>query len=193
MDHGSHHAPPTPMAGSRWLDIAGVDAHFIDRGRGAPVLMLHGMGATHFTWHRNIPRLETDFHVLAPDLPGYGFTEPPLGFAYSAAAYADFFMAFLDRLAITRTHIVAHSFSGAVAEHMIRERPDRIGRLVLIGSADMERPVPEKRDEKARHLFFRSYHDTSAMDRNAIEVGRQANRGGRVEQTTRAVVAANLN
>ena len=182
----------SPLTGGRFLPVGGHGAFVLERGVGFPVLLVHGMGASHHTWRRNLDALASGFHVVAPDLPGYGLSQPGSGFAYTVTEYSDYLAAAMTALGIERAHVVAHSFGGAVAENLARTAPDRVARMVLIGSSDLEHPIQADDNQKTKHLFLHSYRNKIAFDREAVAFARLVNRGGRIARTTRAVCAANL-
>lgn len=99
-----------------------------------PVLLVHGFGASAYQWRFLLPTLAAaGYHVLAPDLPGHGFSQ--LVFArgeYSREAFAGRLWKLLDALGVTRLPIVGHSMGGAIAAAMAWQRPDRVSRLGLL-------------------------------------------------------------
>lgn len=109
--------------------------HLAEFGTGPAVLMLHGggPGASGLSnYARNVEALAKHFHVLVPDMPGYGkstkgVADDPFG-DIAAAMHG-----MLDTLHIARTHVVGNSLGGAVALRMALEQPQRLGRLVLMG------------------------------------------------------------
>jgi pimeloyl-ACP methyl ester carboxylesterase len=108
-------------------------AAVIDAGSGPAVLLLHGWGATKELMAPVNQRL-AGFRVVAPDLPGFGDTPAPPA-AWGPDEYASWVVALLDRLRIERAHVVGHSNGGRIAIALAADRPDRVGRLVLVDSA----------------------------------------------------------
>ena len=60
---------------SRFVEAGGIQWHVQEMGSGPVVLLLHGTGSATHTWGSLAPLLADDFRVLAPDLPGHGFTD----------------------------------------------------------------------------------------------------------------------
>jgi 2-hydroxymuconate-semialdehyde hydrolase/2-hydroxy-6-oxo-octa-2,4-dienoate hydrolase len=119
------------------IDAGGVRTSYLEAGSGPPVLMLHGSGpgvSATANWQYNIPVLAEKFHVLAPDIVGFGGTERPDDIVYSLRAWTDHVWAFLDANGIDKTAIVGNSLGGRIALQMATDRPDRISRMVLMGS-----------------------------------------------------------
>jgi pimeloyl-ACP methyl ester carboxylesterase len=122
---------------SKRIEAAGIDTAFLESGSGDPVVMLHGSGpgvSATANWQYNIPTLASTFHVLAPDIVGFGQTERPDDVVYSLRTWTDHVWAFLDAHDIERTALVGNSLGGRIALQMATDAPDRITRMVLMGS-----------------------------------------------------------
>jgi pimeloyl-ACP methyl ester carboxylesterase len=115
--------------GSVFYRVAGAgDAH-------APLLFLHdiGAGASSFMWRKNFDALAADFHVYAPDLPGFGFSDKLATTPYSADLYAAFIRDFLrEEVRRTPAHLVAGGLSAAFAVRVADEYPALVSSLTLI-------------------------------------------------------------
>jgi 2-hydroxymuconate-semialdehyde hydrolase/2-hydroxy-6-oxo-octa-2,4-dienoate hydrolase len=121
----------------RTIDAGGIDTSHLEAGSGEPVLMLHGSGpgvSGLANWQHNIPSLSQRFHVLAPDIVGFGATERPDDIIYSLRTWTDHVWAFLDAHGIEKTAIVGNSLGGRIALQMAIDRPDRITKMVLMGA-----------------------------------------------------------
>ena len=127
----------TTVVQSKTIDAAGITTSYLEAGSGEPVLMLHGSGpgvSGTANWKLNIGPLSAKFHVLAPDIVGFGETERPEDIVYSLRSWTDHVWAFLDALGIRKTAIVGNSLGGRIALQMATDHPDRISRMVLMGS-----------------------------------------------------------
>ncbi|KQH81025.1 2-hydroxy-6-oxo-2,4-heptadienoate hydrolase [Mycobacterium gordonae] len=125
------------VAQQRIIDAGGIDTHYLEAGAGKPVLMLHGSGpgvSAMANWQLNIGPLAQRFHVLAPDIVGFGGTARPDDIVYSLRTWTDHVWAFLDAHGIENTAIVGNSLGGRIALQMAAEHPDRITRMVLMGA-----------------------------------------------------------
>jgi 3-oxoadipate enol-lactonase len=107
--------------------------HYLQRGSGEPVLMIHGLGATGADWSFQVAALERRFRLIIPDLPGSGHSGPPQG-DFSIAGFAQALWRLLDSLGARRPNIVGFSLCGAVALEMALQRPKHVRRLALINS-----------------------------------------------------------
>ncbi|MGA2776697.1 MAG: alpha/beta hydrolase [Steroidobacteraceae bacterium] len=107
--------------------------HYLERGRGQPVLLIHGLGSSGADWAMQVRALESRFRVIVPDLPGCGYSSAHRD-ACSIENFAASLWALLDHLEIATTNIVGFSLGGAVALEMALQRPDSVPRLGLINS-----------------------------------------------------------
>lgn len=125
------------VAELKTIGAGGIRTAYLEAGSGEPVLMLHGSGpgvSGTANWQLTIPTLSKQFHVLAPDIVGFGATERPDDIIYSLRTWTDHVWAFLDAHGIERTAIVGNSLGGRIALQMAADNPDRISRMVLMGS-----------------------------------------------------------
>lgn len=104
------------------------------------VLLIHGMAGSSTTWREMIPRLESRFHVIAPDLPGHG--ESSLDFDdYSLGAMASALRDLLVVKGVTRCTVVGQSLGGGVTMQFLYQYPEFCERIVLIGSGGLGKEV----------------------------------------------------
>jgi magnesium chelatase accessory protein len=107
---------------SRFIDAGGLRWHLQDFGGdpGAPtILLLHGTGAATHSWRGLAPRLAGTFRVLAPDLPGHGFTSMPPARGLSLPGMAEALQALLHATGTTPALVVGHSAGAAVGARLI--------------------------------------------------------------------------
>lgn len=114
---------------AQYASINGLRLHYIDRGQGPPVVLLHGLGATHADWEAQIEHLTRIFRVIAPDLRGHGESDR-LG-PYSVERFASDILQLTEQLRLKDFALAGHSMGGAVAMQMAILRPDRVSKLVL--------------------------------------------------------------
>jgi 3-oxoadipate enol-lactonase len=113
--------------------------HYLERGRGEPLLLIHGLGCSGADWAFQVAALERGFRVIVPDLPGSGHSPPPRD-EYTITGFADALWKLMDHLQIARPNIVGFSLGGAVALEMATTRPACVPRLGLINSLATYRP-----------------------------------------------------
>jgi len=132
------------------VDVAGVSTAVIDTGtpKGAaapPVLLLHGSGpgvTAIANWRPIIPAVSADRRVIAPDQLGFGGTATGQRRTYGRTAWTDHALALLDTLEIGTVDIIGNSMGGAIALSIAAARPDRVRRMVLMGSVGVAMALP---------------------------------------------------
>jgi pimeloyl-ACP methyl ester carboxylesterase len=90
--------------------------------------------ASHVSWQDVLPSLGSTFHVIAPDLPGFGESEKPspARYRYSLDAFAESLVDLVAALDLGRVSVCGHGLGGAVALTMAADHPDVVDRLVLV-------------------------------------------------------------
>ncbi|MGE0747881.1 MAG: alpha/beta fold hydrolase [Rhodospirillales bacterium] len=136
-------ASQNPEVG-KTVAAAGIATNYHDVGAGPPVVLLHGSGpgvTAWANWRLVLPKLSPQFRVLAPDIVGFGYTGRPAGARYDMDLWVRHAVGFLDALELDRVHLVGNSFGGGLALRLALEHPDRVGRLVLMGSSGLDFPI----------------------------------------------------
>jgi pimeloyl-ACP methyl ester carboxylesterase len=116
-----------------------VSLHYLRRGRGEPLLLIHGLGGSGADWAFQVSALEKRFSVIVPDLPGSGHSPPPPD-EYTIGGFAAALWSLLDHLQVSRVNIIGFSLGGAVALEMAAQRPASVPRMGLINSLATYRP-----------------------------------------------------
>ena len=141
--------PSNPEIGQS-ITAAGIRTNYHDSGgAGAPVLLIHGSGpgvSAWANWRLVMPALAQQARVIAPDMVGFGYTERPQGFVYNMDAWVRQAVGLLDALGIARTDLVGNSFGGGLSLALAIAHPERVRRLVLMGSAGVSFPLTEGLD-----------------------------------------------
>ncbi|MDF3306762.1 alpha/beta hydrolase [Rhodococcus sp. T2V] len=122
---------------AKTIDVNGVATNYHDVGEGAPVVLIHGSGpgvTAWANWRTTIPHLAEKFRVIAPDILGFGYTERPGGVEYNSTTWTHHLVGLLDALGLDRVSIVGNSFGGSLALNIATKHPERVDRLVLMGS-----------------------------------------------------------
>lgn len=122
-------------AASRMIAAAGVDWHVQILGDGPTLLLLHGTGASTHSWRDLAPLLARRFRIVAPDLPGHGFTPAPNARAQSLPGMARAVAGLLDALTLKPTVAIGHSAGAAVAARMILNGDIQPDRLIALNGA----------------------------------------------------------
>jgi len=125
---------------SKKIKVDGLDVNYYTAGQGEPLVVIHGGGGDARTWSHNIEALSEKYTVYAPDLPGYGASQPLDG-DYFIPELARFVDSFSDSLGLERFHLVGHSLGGGVALNYALEFPHKIRKLVLVSSLCLGREI----------------------------------------------------
>lgn len=193
---------PAPIKG-KFAEIQGAKIFYSytqPRGDGAhnraglkadelpPIILIHGLGASAFSFRRNIPELARDTRVIAMDLKGFGLSKEYSNKDLSFHAEAELVVALMNSLQIPRAILVGHSLGGSIAALVAAQYPDRIDRLVLIDSATLyiTRPwvtrllhgrllshlayqVGGPDRKRVRQLLLKSYADKSKVTETDVD------------------------
>ena len=100
-------------------------------GKGDPILLLHGLGASKITWLPVLAPLAQRYRVIVPDLPGHGESDKPRN-EYTPRFYARVVRHLMDALGIERAAVVGNSLGGRVALELALRSPGRVAALALL-------------------------------------------------------------
>jgi pimeloyl-ACP methyl ester carboxylesterase len=134
--------PPSQLADpdSRFVEINGLNVHYKTAGSGGPVfILLHGFGASLYSWHAIMEPLSQYGTVLAYDRPAFGLTERPLHWAgldpYGPEANVNLLLGLMDHFQIRQAILIGNSAGGTVAMEFALSHPDRVKALILVDPA----------------------------------------------------------
>jgi len=123
---------------SGFVEAGGLTWHVQREGKGPVLLLLHGTGAATHSWRGLWPLLTPHFTLVAPDLPGHGFTQTPRDL--SLPGMADAVAALVDKLGIEPAGIIGHSAGAAVAVRMALD--GRVDPRLIVGIGGALLPFP---------------------------------------------------
>ncbi|QBF33367.1 alpha/beta hydrolase [Thalassococcus sp. S3] len=130
-----------------FVDAGGIRTRYLEAGEGPVVVLIHGGGAgadSVGNWNAVIPRLSDAYRVIAMDMVGFGETDKPGDdFVYSQEARNTHLTAFLDALSLDHVILIGNSMGGATALGVAVAQPERVDKLVLMGSAGLVTEVHE--------------------------------------------------
>jgi pimeloyl-ACP methyl ester carboxylesterase len=118
----------TPMQN---VSIDGINISYLEKGEGDPVVLVHGIPTSSYLWRDMIGELSAHGRVIAPDLPGFGYSDPPPNGDYSISRYAAVFETFLETLSIERATLVCHDWGGPIVLTYALRHPDKYERLII--------------------------------------------------------------
>jgi pimeloyl-ACP methyl ester carboxylesterase len=127
----------------KFVTVAGLRTRYIEQGRGPAVILLHGasLGSAADVWKRNlVPLADFGLRVIAYDQPGFGLSDDPpdWGIGFRTA----FILKFMDALGIDKAALVGHSQAGNMAAELALSNPDRVTKLVVLGTGSLLPPLP---------------------------------------------------
>jgi pimeloyl-ACP methyl ester carboxylesterase len=125
---------------SRTIKIDGRDVHYYTAGEGEPLVVIHGGAGDARSWWHNIEELSERYRVIAPDLPGYGSSQPLDG-KYYIPELSDFIDKFAKFLRLKKFNIIGHSLGGGIALNYALKFPGKIKKLVLVSSLGLGREI----------------------------------------------------
>jgi pimeloyl-ACP methyl ester carboxylesterase len=132
---------------SRFIATLDYRTHYIESGTGSPLVLVHGGGAgadVRGNWEKLcLPLLAKRRRVIAYDMVGFGHSDAPSpeGFDYGPESRVDQLIAFVEALGIVGTDIVGNSMGGRTSLAAAARRPDLLGKVVLMGSAGLDRSM----------------------------------------------------
>lgn len=125
-------SPEMEKLSMKQVTVEGIDIHYLDEGVGSPIVLVHGIPTSSFLWRHMIDDLSDHGRVIAPDLPGFGLSDPPPNGDYSIWSYARLLGSFLEALSVEGGTLVCHDFGGPVTLTYALRHPDRFDRLVVL-------------------------------------------------------------
>ena len=134
--------PPRELADpdSIFLEINDLEVHLKNSGEGEPVfILLHGFGASTFSWREVIDPLSINGMVIAYDRPAFGLTERPLSWEgenpYTQESNIDLLIGLMDEFEIDQAILVGNSAGGTLATAFTLAHPDRVQALIQVNAA----------------------------------------------------------
>lgn len=132
---------------SNFVETAGYKTHFVEAGSGTPLILIHGGGAGADglgNWQYCIPHFAQNFRVIAYDMVGFGKSDSPdpETFPYDRQSRTDQAIALIEALNLGPVNMIGNSMGGAATLGVAMKRPDLLNKIVLMGSAGLNRKVP---------------------------------------------------
>src|ERR1043165_5886152 len=124
---------------SKFIDALGMRTHYLEGGRGLPVVLLHSGefgGCAELSWEFTLPALSDRFYVIAPDWLGFGESAKIFSFEDMRGLRIRHITAFLKELGISRAHFIGNSMGGGMlAAVAAMDTPVwDIEKMVLVGA-----------------------------------------------------------
>jgi haloalkane dehalogenase len=119
---------------SKTQPVAAGRLHYVDEGRGDPILLVHGTPTWSFEYRHLIGALSPSHRCVAPDHLGFGLSERPGDFAYTPEAHAGVLAEFVDRIGLDGFTLVVHDFGGPIGLPLALAERSRVARIVLLNT-----------------------------------------------------------
>ena len=125
------------LPSSHFITWRGAELHYTDEGSGYPVLLIHGFGGSLRNFSKLADNLKGQFRVIRIDLPGFGLSDfPDMGDKPDyIKMYHDYLTFMFDTLHLDSVYVMGNSMGGGVACIAAADHPDKVKKLVLLGSA----------------------------------------------------------
>jgi pimeloyl-ACP methyl ester carboxylesterase len=162
----------------RTTDVAGLEIFYREAGPpDAPVVLLpHGYPSSSFQFRHYMPRLADRWRLIAPDMPGFGYsaTPDPAEFPYTFAGYGAFLERFVERLGLARYAIYLHDYGSQSGFRLAMAAPEKVAALVIQNGDIYEdvlgpkyewlkrywaNPTPEGREQMASNVSEEGFRD----------------------------------
>lgn len=125
--------PAEDLGTHGFADSKGVKIHFVTRGTGPLLVLIHGFPDFWYTWRKQIPALSERFQVVAIDLRGYNESDKPEGVeSYAMEKLVGDIEAVVHHFKKEKAVIVGHDWGGAIAWSFAMARPERTDRLIVL-------------------------------------------------------------
>lgn len=123
-----------------------VDDHKIFYAEGGkrnaePMVLVHGFNSSADSWNRMAPRLGKRYHLIAPDLPGWGESTRLEDATYAYNPQIERLHNFLEKLGLTRFHLMGHSMGGCISASYAARYPEQVSSLTLIAPHGVPEPT----------------------------------------------------
>ena len=124
--------PPSEGYSMKQVSVEGINISYVEKGKGNPIVLVHGIPTSSFLWRDMIEELSAHGRVIALDLPGFGFSDPPRNGDYRISNYAHVLERFFDALSIERATLVCHDLGGPISLTYALRHPGNYERLIIL-------------------------------------------------------------
>jgi pimeloyl-ACP methyl ester carboxylesterase len=116
--------------------------HYMEAGSGEPLILVHTIGQSLYTWRNVFFRLSEHYRVIAVDLLGHGYSDRPGNFDYTIESHSFALTAFMDALGIDSAHFVGYSMGSLYVLDIAERHPERVGKMILISPGGLTPEMP---------------------------------------------------
>jgi pimeloyl-ACP methyl ester carboxylesterase len=149
-----------------FIEAGDIRMHFVEAGKGDPVVMLHGWPQHWYLWRDVIPLMAPHWRVICPDLRGFGWTEAP-GSGYDRETMARDVLALIEALGLERVRLMGHDWGGWIGFLLCLHEPELFERFVDL---NMLPPWPSRNPRDLLELWRLGYQVALGLP----QIGRRA-------------------
>lgn len=120
---------------SNFIDLQGLKYHYLDEGRGDPVVMLHGNPTWSFFYRNLVTGLKEHYRIIAPDHIGCGISDKPQKYNYRLLTHIDNLEFLIRKLSLKDVTLVLHDWGGAIGMGWAVRHPELVKRIVIFNTA----------------------------------------------------------
>lgn len=160
--------------------------HYLEAGIGEPMLLIHGIGQSLYTWRSVFSELSENYRVIAMDLPGHGYSSRPDVFSFSMDEMALAIKLFLDAKEIRSAHMIGFSTGSMYMLHLLSKYPNYVANCIAISPGDIAKPMPKlicNLKNRATAVFTRNlfsfndvkkclqegFYDQTSLDKRVVD------------------------
>ena len=119
-----------------------IRIHYLEAGIGEPLLLIHGLGQSLYTWRNLFAELSESYRVIAIDLPGHGYSDRPEYFCYSMDEMAEAIKRFLDEKDIISAHMIGFSTGAMYMLRLLTMYPEYVANCIAISPGGISKQMP---------------------------------------------------
>jgi pimeloyl-ACP methyl ester carboxylesterase len=166
---GAQHARADELGQHGYADSSGVKIHYVTKGSGPLLVMIHGFPDFWYTWREQMPALAEHFQVVAIDQRGYNLSDKPEGVDnYAMPKLVDDVKAVIEHFDQTQAVIVGHDWGGAVGWSFAMTYPEMTERLVILNLPHLNalrRELANNEDQRKASAYARRFQQPDAASK----------------------------
>ena len=128
---------------SKFVEIDGMQVHYRVEGKGMPIVLIHGTGASLHTWDDWTLKLKENYQVIRMDLPAFGLTGPNKSGDYSIKQYTQFLEEFVVKMKLDSMFLAGNSLGGNIAWNYASKNPEKVQKLILVDASGLPTNKPQ--------------------------------------------------
>jgi len=123
----------------KFINVGNIRTKYLEAGKGDPLLLIHGLGHWSGVWKYNIEFFAQNFHVIVPDVVGYGDTDKPQDRAYNVDFYIKWLADFIKALDLPNIILIGNSLGGGIIAGFTGAYPEKVNKLIVLAPAGIRK------------------------------------------------------